>query len=127
MLTDTLMPLRQYGDLLFGFREMYASTGGGGLESKLYKHLVNLVEHTDGELLYEKDYPVNDRMIGVKFYKHNENLYSFTLSHYFKNSYQMQFYNPSSMGASLQEVKRKLLHYITQVDEDAEAKLNPNF
>lgn len=130
LIRDEFVPLKEFGETFFGLNGRYAGTGGAGLEAKLYKTLITWIDREEGQTLIDhRQLQVNNLMIGVKIYQDRDGIYSFVLSHYFKNSYQMDYYRPGSgsLAFSLSEIENKLRAYIAQVDPDAVYQRNDNF
>ena len=130
LLRSELSPLLGYGEHFFGLNSNFAGTGGAGLEAKLYKSLISCIDKKDNqELVEHRQIPVNDLMIGVKIYRDKDGVYSFVLSHYFKNSYQVDYYKPGSgsLSFSLSELESKLRAYVDQVEPTASVIRNENF
>lgn len=69
------------------------------------------------------------RQVGVKYYQSTNGFYTFELSLYFQNKYQMAPYIPGSgsIAETLDRLEGKLLSYIAQVEPDARAVTNKNF
>lgn len=111
----------------------YAGTGGRGLVSQLYQRMRELIENDAEEMVYTligtDTIKINDIDVDVKYYKDEEGFYSFKLSHYFKNSYQMAPYRPGSgsIAKSMDHLKYKLKLYIDQVEKDATYEVNKSF
>lgn len=130
LLRTEFAPLKGAGETLFGLDGRYSGTGGAGLEAKLYKTLISRIDQElDQVLLEHRQVMVNNLMIGVKIYRDGDGIYSFDLSHYFKNSYQMDYYRPGSgsLAFSRAEIERKLRLYIAQVEPDAVYQRNDDF
>lgn len=118
---------------LFTSSGNFTGTGGRGLVSQLFQRMKSLIENNSdelkNELIGEDTIKINDIDVDVKYYKDEEGFYSFKLSHYFKNSYQMAPYRPGSgsIAESMEHLKSKLKLYIDQVEKDATYEVNKSF
>lgn len=128
-LEKLLTPLRRRGETLFGFNGMYAGTGGRGLEGRLYRHLVAIIDSGDDEVVESKEVFVNGNLVRVLCYRDSEGVFSFELSSYFQNPDQISAYIPGSgsLAKSKEELDFKLKLYFDQVRHDARSVPNLNF
>lgn len=128
-LEELLTPLRRRGEMLFGFNGAYAGTGGRGLEGRLYRHLVSLIDSGSDEAIECKEVLVNGRSVKVLYFKDSEGVFSFELSSYFQNPDQMSPYIPGSgsLARTKKDLDFKLKLYFDQVRHDAKEVSNLNF
>lgn len=118
---------------LFTPKGNYTGTGGRGLVNQLYQQMKDLIENEVGEIAYKligtDTIKINNIDVDVKYYQDEDGFYSFKLSHYFKNSYQMAPYRPGSgsVAESMDHLKFKLKLYVDQVDADATYEVNQTF
>lgn len=107
------------GTELFGFFGEYSGTGGKGLESRLYNRMLELIK-TPLRIHTEKK-TINNVEIQVTFTRDMDNIFSFSLSKYFKNPDQMQPYRPGSgsMATSMYHLRSRLNQYISQIHPNA--------
>lgn len=128
-LENLLSGLRRRGEMLFGFNGAYAGTGGRGLEGRLYRHLVELIDCGDDEVVGINEVIANGQLVKVLYYKDSEGVFSFELSIYFQNPDQMSPYIPGSgaLARTKEELDFKLKLYIGQVRQDARPVPNLNF
>lgn len=118
---------------LFTTSGSYAGTGGRGLVNQMFQRMKFLIENDADELkcelIGEDTIKINDIDVDVKYYKDEDGYYSFKLSHYFKNSYQMAPYRPGSgsVAESMEHLKFKLKLYVDQVEDDATYEVNKSF
>ena len=114
---------------LFSLKGSYAGTGGKGLEVKLYREMRHLISSPDLKLINEKSVNIIGRQVGVKYYQSTNGFYTFELSLYFQNKYQMAPYIPGggSIAETLDRLESKLKSYIAQVEPDARAVTNKDF
>lgn len=114
---------------LFSLKGNYAGTGGKGLEVKLYREMRHIITNPDLKLVSEKSVMINGRQVGVKYYHSKNGFYTFELSLYFQNKYQMAPYIPGggSISESLEGLDSMLRRYIAQVEPDARAVTNKEF
>lgn len=128
-IADQLHILADEKEKLFSLKGNYAGSGGKGLEVKLYRELRHMILFPDLKLVGEKNVTINGRQVGVKFYKKVDGLYTYELSHYFRNNYQMEPYIPGggSVAETFDRLEGKLQSYIAQVEPDARAVTNKDF
>lgn len=117
---------------LFTSSGNYTGTGGKGLVKQLFQRMKDIIEGEEEPvytLIGTDTVKINNIDVDVKYYRDEDGMYSFILSHYFKNSYQMAPYRPGSgsIAESMEHLKFKLKLYIDQVDTDATFVVNPNF
>lgn len=118
---------------LFSSKGNYSGTGGKGLVKQLFDKMKDLIEGKDEEhseqLVDSATVKINNIDVKVKYYKSEDGFYYFVLSHYFKNSYQMEPYRPGSgsVAESMEHLKYKLNLYINQVEPDAISVENKSF
>lgn len=118
---------------LFSSKGNYSGTGGKGLVKQLFDKMKDLIEgkvekHSE-QLIDSAMVKINNIDVKVKYYKSEDGFYYFVLSHYFKNSYQMEPYRPGSgsVAESMEHLKYKLNLYINQVEPDAISVENKSF
>ena len=118
---------------LFSSKGNYSGTGGKGLVKQLFDKMKDLIEgkveeHSE-QLIDSATIKINNIDVKVKYYKSEDGFYYFVLSHYFKNSYQMEPYRPGSgsVAESMEHLKYKLNLYINQVEPDAISVENKSF
>lgn len=118
---------------LFSSKGNYSGTGGKGLVKQLFDKMKDLIEgkveeHSE-QLIDNATVKINNIDVKVKYYKSEDGFYYFILSHYFKNSYQMEPYRPGSgsVAESMEHLKYKLNLYINQVEPDAISVENKSF
>lgn len=129
-LREKLSPLMQQGEILFGFQGEFAGTGGGGLETRLFKRMKQIINgEVCKELVDREEREVNGKKVGVKIYKNEDGFYTFELSHYFQNDYQMAPYRPGSgaISDSMKSLLFKLDMYFEQIEPNAKAFKNTDF
>ena len=114
---------------LFSLKGSYAGTGGKGLEVKLYREMRHIISNPGLKLVSEKSVIVNGKQVWVKYYLSENGFYTFELSLYFQNKYQMAPYisGGGSIAESLEGLDSRLQSYIAQVEPDARAVTNRNF
>lgn len=110
----------------------YAGTGGRGLVKQLFQRMKDIIEgecESAYTLIGTDTVKINGIDVDVKYYRDDGGMYSFMLSHYFQNSYQIAPYRPGSgsVAESMEHLKYKLKLYVDQVDSDATFIVNPNF
>lgn len=129
LVTDLLHLLDSDKEKLFSLKGNYAGTGGKGLEVKLYREMRHIITNPDLKLVSEKSVMVNGKQVGVKYYHSKNGFYTFELSLYFQNKYQMVPYIPGSgsISDSLEGLDNRLHSYIAQVEPDARAVTNKEF
>lgn len=116
-----ISPLKSYGEELFGINSAYSGSGGKGLEAKLYKRMIEIITASDAIKPLVEDIHINSNDVKVKIYRDSEGIFSFSLSHYFKNPDQMNPYIPGggSMAGNMYHLRYRLRLYIDQVSADA--------
>ncbi|MBD5585851.1 MAG: DGQHR domain-containing protein [Clostridia bacterium] len=116
-----MSPLKEYGEELFGLNGIYSGTGGKGLESKLYRRMVEIIEK--GLPILNGKKIVNGIEVGIAICRDSEGIFSFRLSHYFQNLDQMAPYRPGggSLGECMYQLRSRLSLYFNQVEPSASA------
>ena len=115
-----LLPLKEYGEELFGLNGIYSGTGGKGLESKLYRRMIEIIETEHSNLIEKKT--INETEITISINMDSQGIFSFQLSHYFKNPDQMAPYRPGggSLGECLYQLRSRLTLYFNQISKAAQ-------
>lgn len=128
-LSYVMSPLKRHASSLFGFDGEFAGTGGKGLEGKLYRRMIRLIETGENEIIEATEAEINGIKVKILKYKDKEGIYSFELSHYFQNPDQGMPYRPGggSLGSSKDQLDFRLRLYIEQVTKDAKAVVNGDF
>lgn len=128
-LKDLLNPIVLRAESLFGFDSEFASAGGGGLQSKLYYNMLNILESWKGAFIEQKTFTVNGVDLKANIYRNQDGMYVFELSHYFQNPDQGLPYIPGSgsIAESKEHLEFKLQLYIDQIHPQATIFPNKDF
>lgn len=110
-----LSPLKEHGEELFGLNSNYSGTGGKGLEAKLYRRMIEIIEGEHPDLIEERT--VNDTKVTVSINRDSEGIFSYHLSYYFQNPDQGAPYRPGggSLGGNLYQLRYRLDCYFNHV------------
>ncbi len=117
--TWMLSPLKGHGEELFGINSIYSGTGGKGLEAKLFRRMIEIINEQHPDNIEER--VINNTKVKISINRDQEGIFSYHLSHYFQNPEHGEPYRPGggSLGGSFYQLRYRLDSYLNNVSPQA--------